>query len=168
MPLSCLWNLENFGTLVFEWEILFPTAKIWPPVQKFSTRDNLSFWFQVGYQVAPNICIGRHVGVMNPCSLELSARSSQFENLALPKSNFCSNWVFRRTCSTCENKLMNVYLMEAQLFQMVEPTCSSPDGLGASSSGSDIPLPPRTMVEAFMATQKGMLCQILHLQQQLV
>jgi hypothetical protein len=62
---------------------------------------------------------------------------------------------------------MNVYLMEAQLFQMVGPTCSSPDGFGVSSSGSDVPpLPPRTMVEAFMAAQKGMLCQILQTQQQ--
>jgi hypothetical protein len=63
---------------------------------------------------------------------------------------------------------MNVYLMEAQFFQMVEPTCSSPDGFGVSSSGSDVPLPLRTMVEAFMAAQKGMLCRILQTQQQLV
>jgi hypothetical protein len=64
---------------------------------------------------------------------------------------------------------MNVYLMEAQFFQMVEPTCSSPVGFGVSSSGSDVPpLPPRTMVEAFMAAQKGMLCQILQMQHQLV
>jgi hypothetical protein len=64
---------------------------------------------------------------------------------------------------------MNVYLMEAQLFQMVGPTCSSPGGFGASSSGSDQPpLPRGTMVEAFMAAQKGMLCQILQMQQQLV
>jgi hypothetical protein len=64
---------------------------------------------------------------------------------------------------------MNVYLMEAQLFHMVGPTCSSPDGFGVSSSGSDVPpLPPRTMVEAFMAAQKGMLCQILQTQQQLI
>jgi hypothetical protein len=61
---------------------------------------------------------------------------------------------------------MNVYLMEAQLFQMVGPTCSSPNGFGVSSSGSDLPPPPRTMVEAFMAAQKGMLCQILQTQQQ--
>jgi hypothetical protein len=53
---------------------------------------------------------------------------------------------------------MNVYLTEAQFFQMVGPTCSSPDGFGVSSSGSDLPPPPRTMVEAFMAAQKGMLC----------
>jgi hypothetical protein len=58
--------------------------------------------------------------------------------------------------------------MEAQFFQMVEPTCSSPDGFGVSSSGSDVPLPLRTMVEAFMAAQKGMLCRILQTQQQLV
>jgi hypothetical protein len=63
---------------------------------------------------------------------------------------------------------MNVYLMEAQFFQMVEPTCRSPDGFGVSSSGSDVPLPPRMMVEAFMAAQKGMLCRILQTQQQLV
>jgi hypothetical protein len=64
---------------------------------------------------------------------------------------------------------MNVYLMEAQFFQMVEPTCSSPVGFGVSSSGNDVPpLPPRTMVEAFMAAQKRMLCQILQTQQQLV
>jgi hypothetical protein len=54
---------------------------------------------------------------------------------------------------------------------MVGPTCSSPDGFGVSSTGSDLPPPPpppRTMVEAFMAVQKGMLCQILQTQQQLV
>jgi hypothetical protein len=63
---------------------------------------------------------------------------------------------------------MNMYLIEAQFFQMVEPTCSSSDGFGASSSGSDRPpLPPMMMVEAFMAAQKGMLCQILQTQQQL-
>jgi hypothetical protein len=49
---------------------------------------------------------------------------------------------------------MNVYLMEAQFFQMVGPTCKSPDGFG--------------VVEAFMAAQNGMLCQILQTQQQLV
>jgi hypothetical protein len=58
---------------------------------------------------------------------------------------------------------MNVYLTEAQFFQIVEPTCSSPDGFSVPSSGSDVPLPPRTMVEAFMAAQKGMLCQILQM-----
>jgi hypothetical protein len=64
---------------------------------------------------------------------------------------------------------MNVYLMKAQFFQMVGPTCGSPEGFGVSSSGSDVaPLPPRMMVEAFMAAQKGMLCQILQTQQQLV
>jgi hypothetical protein len=63
---------------------------------------------------------------------------------------------------------MNVYLMEAQLFQMVGPTCNSLDGFGVSSSGSNLPPPPpRTMVESFMAAQKGMLCQILQTQQQL-
>jgi hypothetical protein len=61
---------------------------------------------------------------------------------------------------------MNMYLMKAQFFQMVGPTCSSPNGFGVSSSGSDPP-PPRTMVEAFMAAQKGMLCQILQTQHQL-
>jgi hypothetical protein len=64
---------------------------------------------------------------------------------------------------------MNVYLRETQFFQMLEPTCSSPVGFGVSSSGSDIPpLPPKTMVEAFMAAQKGMFCQTLQTQQQLV
>jgi hypothetical protein len=63
---------------------------------------------------------------------------------------------------------MNVYLMKAQFFQMVEPTCSPLVGFGVSSSGSNVPpLPPKTMVEAFMAAQKGMLCQILQTQQQL-
>jgi hypothetical protein len=63
---------------------------------------------------------------------------------------------------------MDVYLMKAQLFQMMRPTRSSPDGFGVSSSGGNLPPPPRTMVEAFMAAQKGMLCQILQTQQQLV
>jgi hypothetical protein len=59
--------------------------------------------------------------------------------------------------------------MKAQFFQIVDPTCSSLEGFGLSSSGSDVPpLPPRMMVEAFMAAQKGMLCQILQTQQQLV
>jgi hypothetical protein len=62
-----------------------------------------------------------------------------------------------------------MYLIEAQFFQMLEPTCISPNGFGVSSCGSDLPPPPpRTMVEAFMAAQKGMLCQILQTQQQLV
>jgi hypothetical protein len=64
---------------------------------------------------------------------------------------------------------MDVYLMEAQFFQRVEPTCSSPVGFGVLSSSSDVPpLPPRTTVEAFMAAQKGMLCQILQMQRHLV
>jgi hypothetical protein len=63
---------------------------------------------------------------------------------------------------------MKVYLMEAQFFQMVGPTCSFPDGFGASSSGSDLPPPaPKTIVEAFMAAQTRVLCQILQTQQQL-
>jgi hypothetical protein len=58
---------------------------------------------------------------------------------------------------------MNMYLMEAQFFQMV---CSSLVGFGALGRGSDLPPPPpRTRVEAFMAAQKGMLCQILETQQ---
>jgi hypothetical protein len=65
---------------------------------------------------------------------------------------------------------MDVYLMKAQFFQMMRPTCSSPNGFSVSSSGGDLPPPPppKTMVEAFMAAQKGMLCQILQTQQQLV
>jgi hypothetical protein len=64
---------------------------------------------------------------------------------------------------------MNMYLMKAQFFQMVGPTCSSPNGFGVSSSGSDPPPPPpMTMIEAFMAAQKGMLCRILQTQQQLI
>jgi hypothetical protein len=58
---------------------------------------------------------------------------------------------------------MNMYLIEAQFFQMVGPTCRSPDGFGVSSSGSDVPPPPKMMVEAFMAAQKGMLCQIFQM-----
>jgi hypothetical protein len=57
---------------------------------------------------------------------------------------------------------MNVYLMEAQIIQMVGPTRSSSSGFVASSSGSDLPPPPpRTIVEAFTAAQIGVLCQIL-------
>jgi hypothetical protein len=47
-----LW--EFLGPWCLSWEFLFPTARIWPPVPNSSTRDKLSFWFQVGYQVAPN------------------------------------------------------------------------------------------------------------------
>jgi hypothetical protein len=52
---------------------------------------------------------------------------------------------------------------------MVGPTRSFPDGFGASSSGSDLPPPPppKTIVEAFMAAQMRVLCQILQTQQQL-
>jgi hypothetical protein len=60
---------------------------------------------------------------------------------------------------------MNVCLMEAQIFQMVGPTRNFPSGFGASSSGSDIPPPPpRMIVEAFMAAQTRVLCQILQTQ----
>jgi hypothetical protein len=84
------------------------------------------------------------------------------EHCGCPESDFCSNWVFHRTCSACEEKLMNVCLMEAQIFQMVGPARSSPSGFGASSSGSDLPPPPPKMiVEAFMMAQTGVLCQIL-------
>jgi hypothetical protein len=55
--------------------------------------------------------------------------------------------------------------MEAQIFQMVGPTRNFPSGFGASSSGSDIPPPPpRMIVEAFMAAQTRVLCQILQTQ----
>jgi hypothetical protein len=62
---------------------------------------------------------------------------------------------------------MNVYLMETQFFLMVGPTCSSSSGFGVSSSGSDLspPPPPRKIIEAFMATQTGVLSQILQTQQ---
>jgi hypothetical protein len=63
---------------------------------------------------------------------------------------------FRRACSAYENKLMNVYLMEAQFFQMVELTRSSPNGSGASSSGSDLPPPPPPP-----PPRTGVSCQIL-------
>jgi hypothetical protein len=63
---------------------------------------------------------------------------------------------------------MNVYLMEAQFFQMVNRH-AAPRMVLVLSSGSDVqPLPSRTMVEAFMAAQKGMLYQILQTHQQLV
>jgi hypothetical protein len=64
---------------------------------------------------------------------------------------------------------MNMYLIEAQFFQMLKPTCISSNGFGVSSSGSDLPPPPpRTMVKASMAAQKGTMCQILQMQQHLV
>jgi hypothetical protein len=60
---------------------------------------------------------------------------------------------------------MNVCLMKAQIFVMVGPTHSSPNGFGALSSGSDLPPPPTmTIVEAFMAVQTVVLCQMLQTQ----
>jgi hypothetical protein len=52
-------------------------------------------------------------------------------------------------------------------FQMVGPTCSSPNGFGASGSGDLLPPPPMTSVETFMATQTEVLRQILQTQQQM-
>jgi hypothetical protein len=63
---------------------------------------------------------------------------------------------------------MDVYLMKAQFLQMMGPTYSSTVGFGAPSSGSDLPPPPpKTVVEALMAAQTRVLCQILQTQQQL-
>jgi hypothetical protein len=164
MPLSYCWNLGNFGTLVFEWEFLFLTDRIRPPYQILPHVMTLAFDSKLDIRLFQTLALVWNFELWIPIVLSWAQEILSHGDLALPESNFCSNWVFRRTCSACENKLMNVYLMEAQFFQIVEPTCSSPDGFGVSSSGSDVPLPPRTLVEAFMAAQKGMLCQILQMQ----
>jgi hypothetical protein len=65
-----------FGTLVWELGIFVPHRQNKTPVPNSSTRDNLSFWFQVEYQIAPNPCFGLRFWVMNPCNLELSAQNS--------------------------------------------------------------------------------------------
>jgi hypothetical protein len=45
-------------------------------VPNSSNRDNIIFWFQVGYLVARILYIVMHLGVMNPRSLGLSAQNS--------------------------------------------------------------------------------------------
>jgi hypothetical protein len=71
-------NLGIFGTLVFKLGIFVHNRQNKALVPNSSKRDNLSFLFQVGYQVARNLCIGMHIGVMNPRSLELSTQNSWF------------------------------------------------------------------------------------------
>jgi hypothetical protein len=91
-----------------------------------------------------------------------------FQNIAVTPILTFLKLDFRRTCSACVNKLMNVCLMKAQFFQMVGPARSFPNDLGVSSSGSDLPPPlPRTIAEAFMAVQTELMCQILQTQQQI-
>jgi hypothetical protein len=50
---------------------------------------------------------------------------------------------------------------------MVRPTCSTPDGFGALSSGDLSPQPPTTLTEAFVAAQTEVLCRILQAQQRM-
>jgi hypothetical protein len=50
-------------------------------------------------------------------------------------------------------------------FQMVGSTHSTPNGFGTSGSGDLPPPPPTTLIEAFVATQTGVLHQILQAQQ---
>jgi hypothetical protein len=50
---------------------------------------------------------------------------------------------------------------------MVGPTCSSPNGFGASGISDLPPPPPMTPSEAFMVTQTEVLRQILQMQQQI-
>jgi hypothetical protein len=48
---------------------------------------------------------------------------------------------------------------------MVGPTCGTPNGFGALSSGDLSPQPLTTLTEAFVAAQTEVLCQILQAQQ---
>jgi hypothetical protein len=48
-------------------------------------------------------------------------------------------------------------LNENSIFQMVGPTCSSRNGLGASGSGDQPPPPPMTPAEALLTTQTDVL-----------
>jgi hypothetical protein len=52
-------------------------------------------------------------------------------------------------------------------FQMVGPTCSTPKGFCALSSGDLSPPPPTTLTEAFVAAQTEVLCHILQAQQRM-
>jgi hypothetical protein len=52
-------------------------------------------------------------------------------------------------------------------FQMVRPTCSTPNGFGTLGNGDLSPQPPTTLTEAFVAAQAEVLCQILQAQQQM-
>jgi hypothetical protein len=50
---------------------------------------------------------------------------------------------------------------------MVGPTHSTPNGFGTLGSGDLPPLPPTTLIEAFVAVQTEVLCQILQAQQRM-
>jgi hypothetical protein len=52
-------------------------------------------------------------------------------------------------------------------FQMVRPTCSTPNGFGALGSSDLSPPPPATLTKAFVVAQTEVLCQILQAQQRM-
>jgi hypothetical protein len=52
-------------------------------------------------------------------------------------------------------------------FKMVRLTSSTPNGLGALSTGDLSPPPPTTLTEAFVVAQTKVLCQILQAQQRM-
>jgi hypothetical protein len=156
MPLGCWWKFGKFWDSGVWVGNFCPHHQNWTPYPILPSVIALAFDSKLDIKLLQTFAL-----VWSFESWILVVLSWAHKILSSRQSNFCSNWVFRHTCSACENKIMDVYLMKAQFFQMTRPACSSLDGFGVSSSGSDLPPPPpRKMVEAFMAAQKGMLCQI--------
>jgi hypothetical protein len=76
---------------------------------------------------------------------------------------------FHRTYSTCQSyeQAYECVFNENSTFQMVGPTCNTPNGFGASGSGDPPPPPPLTPTEALLTAQTNVLRQLLQMQQQM-
>jgi hypothetical protein len=77
--------------------------------------------------------------------------------------------IFRRAYSTCQfyEQACECVFNENTIFQMVGPTCNSPNGFGASGSGDPPPPPPLTPTEALLTAQTDVLRQLLQMRQQM-
>jgi hypothetical protein len=76
---------------------------------------------------------------------------------------------FRRTYSTSQvsEQAYECVFNENSFFQMVGPTCNTPNGFGASGNGDPPPPPPLTPTKALLTTQTDVLRQLMQMQQQM-